>query len=76
MAIPIKHEDDEAVAEFGGIVEQCHFCGTSTRYWHENTNNPVCPSCAKRHKVAQLPDWSKAIRAQKRKARKAQEPRP
>ena len=52
MAIPIKREDDETIASFGGIVEQCHFCGNKTRYWHENTNNPVCQSCSKTHKVA------------------------
>lgn len=76
MAIPIKREDDETIASFGGIVEQCHFCGNKTRYWHENTNNPVCQSCSKTHKVAELPDWGKVIRANKRKQRKAQqEPR-
>lgn len=67
MSIPIKQEPDQEVAGFGGILEQCHFCKKQTRYWHENTNNPVCPACAKTHRVAELPDWGKAIRASKRK---------
>ncbi len=67
MAIPIVHEGQDVVEEFGNLVEQCHFCKVPTRYWHENTNNPVCPSCAKVHKVAELPDHGQAIRALKRK---------
>jgi hypothetical protein len=73
MAIPIAHEGDEVFMGCGGIMEVCHFCRIQTRYWHENTNNPVCPTCAKTHKVAELPDWGKNIRAEKRKAKK--EPR-
>lgn len=74
MAIPIKHEDAETVAEFPGLIERCHFCQAQTRWWHENTNNPVCPSCSKLHKVAELPDWGKAIRDRKRKQRAALTP--
>lgn len=37
--------------------------------WHENTNNPVCPSCAKAHKVKELPDHGQMIRAGKRERR-------
>jgi hypothetical protein len=73
MAIPIAHEGDEVLREWFGIMEVCHFCQVKTRYWHEFTNNPVCPSCAKTHKVTELPDWGKVIRAEKRKANK--EPR-
>jgi len=69
MTIPVQHESDEMVAEFGGIIEGCHFCKAPTRYWHENTNNPVCKVCAKSHKVAELPDWGKEVRALKRKQR-------
>lgn len=72
MAIPIVHEGQDVVEEFGNLVEQCHFCKVPTRYWHENTNNPVCPSCAKVHKVAELPDHGQAIRANKRKNRRHQ----
>ncbi len=70
MTIPVVHEDQETAAEFGSLVERCHFCQAPTRYWHENTNNPVCPGCAKKHRVAELPDWGKMIRANKRKAAK------
>ena len=70
MAIPVKPEDAETIAAFGNVVEVCHFCRIKTRYWHENTNNPVCRSCAKLHKVSELPDHGKNIRARKRKERK------
>jgi hypothetical protein len=53
MAIPIAHEGNDVLF---GVLEVCHFCRIQTQYWHENTNNPVCPSCAKTHKVAELPD--------------------
>ena len=65
MTIPVKHEGANPVF---GVIEVCHFCGQLTRYWHENTNNPVCPDCAKSHRVAELPDWGKEIRKKKRKA--------
>ena len=48
-------------------VELCYFCHTKTKHWHENTNNPVCPNCATEHKVGELPDHGKQIRANKRK---------
>ena len=67
MTIPLVHEEQEVIEEFCSIMERCHFCKTTTRWWHENTNNPVCQGCAKVHKVAELPDWGKAIRALKRK---------
>lgn len=71
MAIPLIRETDEQIKEFYGIVERCHFCQQKTRYWHENTNNPVCPDCSKKHSVSELPDWGKAIRAAKRKSKEA-----
>ena len=52
--------------------EQCHFCGVTTRLWHENTNNPVCKPCAATHKVKELPDHGKAIRREKRRVREEQ----
>ena len=64
MAIPLIKEPENLPG-----LESCHFCSKSTKFWHENTNNPVCPDCAKIHKVAELPDHGKAIRAKKRKAR-------
>ena len=36
--------------------------------WHENTNNPICVSCAKTHKVSDIKkDFGQLIRRQKRK---------
>lgn len=69
MTIPLIHEGDVA-KHFWGAIEDCHFCGKQTKYWHENTNNPVCPDCAKIHKVAELPDFGKTIRANKRKEKR------
>lgn len=74
MAIPVHHEGEDVVAEFPHIIEQCHFCREQTRYWHENTNNPVCQGCAKAHRVSELPDWGRAIRANKRKAKASAKP--
>lgn len=67
MTIPVKEEPEEFASKFWGCVEKCIFCNNSTKFWHENTNNPVCPTCAKEHKVAELPDHGKRIRAAKRK---------
>jgi hypothetical protein len=71
MTIPLIHEDKfcpglRDCPVLGHIIEECHFCGTPTRYWHENTNNPVCPTCSKKHKVKELPDFGQKIRAEKR----------
>jgi len=71
MTIPLKKEDPDLITSFGRY-ERCHFCGEPTTYWHENTNNPVCPKCAKLHKVAELPDFGQIIRADKRKKAKEQ----
>lgn len=64
MTIPLIKEPENMDLSF--IVEKCHFCGEPTRYWHENTNNPVCKNCSKSHKVSELPDYGKMIRARKR----------
>ena len=69
MTIPLIKEPDELAGNFWGEVELCHFCKKRTKWWHENTNNPVCPSCAPKHKVAELPDHGKLIRKAKRKER-------
>jgi len=66
MAIPLIKEPKEITDSFG-ILEICYFCKKSTKFWHENTNNPVCYHCAKIHKVKELPDYGKTIRANKRK---------
>lgn len=68
MTIPIIEEGD--TWKEIGLHEGCHFCKTKTTTWHENTNNPVCASCAKKHKVAELPDYGQTIRKNKRKRKK------
>lgn len=71
MAIPIAHEDKEYLKKWGmglaDILEHCHFCKKCTPYWHTRTNNPVCPECAKTHKVRELPDHGKMLREMKLK---------
>lgn len=67
MTIPLKKEPDSEASQYFGIIESCHFCNRPTRYWHENTNNPVCQECAKTHRVNELPDFGQRIRAMKRK---------
>lgn len=69
MTIPLIREPSELIKDSGGVCEVCLFCRQFTRYWHENTNNPVCPVCAKTHKVAELPDHGQSVRRMKRKAR-------
>ncbi len=72
MTIPLVREpEDEADNVFGGIVEGCHFCNTPTKFWNENTNNPVCRPCARRHRVGELPDHGRNVRKAKRKAARA-----
>lgn len=67
MAIPVIREPDEEASNYGGLLESCHFCQMATRWWHENTNNPVCQQCAKKHRVSELPDHGQRVRAMKRK---------
>lgn len=59
MSIPVVREPAEIAAEFGSLIESCHFCKRPTRHWHEETNNPVCPGCAERHEASELPNWRK-----------------
>lgn len=69
--IPVWHECPDEVDEMKKArvyaLEHCVFCGTETNTWHENTNNPVCVSCASEHKVSDIPeDFGQKIRARKR----------
>ena len=58
MAIPIEREDVSELEKWcmglEKLVELCEFCRRPTRYWHTRTNNPVCPDCAKSHRMAEL----------------------
>ena len=67
MTIPLIKESEEFIRRWRHLIEKCHFCEMETRYWHENTNNPVCPDCAKKHKVSELPDHGQWIRQRKRR---------
>ena len=69
--IPLMTEDENDVIEMKKAhiysLEECVFCSTLTNLWHENTNNPICLSCAKTHKVADIQeDHGQNIRKQKR----------
>jgi len=52
MAIELIKEPEELSASF---LERCCFCNLPTPYWHEKTNNPVCPTCASAHEVSEIP---------------------
>ena len=57
MSIPLEKEPDDFNDKIGcrGVYEYCVFeCGKTTKWWHRGTNNPVCPQCAKKHKVSEL----------------------
>ena len=69
MTIPLVKEPEDLREEFG-MLEDCYFCHKPTKWWHENTNNPVCPKCAKEHKVSELPDYGQNIRKRKAELRK------
>lgn len=60
MAFPVKKEPDDLANEVGGVVENCFFCNRQTKYWHEKTNNPVCPECSTSHNESELHNWRKA----------------
>ena len=54
MAIPLVRESEEDRKEWGSVKEICYFCPKTTIHWHWRTNQPVCPECAKVHKVGEL----------------------
>lgn len=56
--IPLTKEPPELHNEFK-CHENCTFCKQPTDMWHDKTNNPVCPDCAKTHKVSELTNWFK-----------------
>jgi len=51
--IPIKQEPKEYY-ENTRVYEHCYFCSKPTDTWHLGTNQPVCKSCAKIHKVSEI----------------------
>lgn len=56
--IPIHHEDIKDLQALGpgltSIREECFFCKAKTRYWHNHSNTPVCPRCAREWGEGQL----------------------
>ena len=65
--IPVWTECTGTREAFPHIFENCIFCEKPTDTWHENTNNPVCVTCAGDHKVADITeDWGSRIRYMKR----------
>lgn len=63
--IPVKKEPDGMAENCFGRVERCVFCNKRSLFWHEPTNNCVCESCAKTHKVSELHNWKKKERNRK-----------
>jgi len=51
--IPIEKEPEIFIRELG-FYEDCYFCKEPTDTWHKKTNQPVCNTCAKSHKVGEL----------------------
>lgn len=51
--IPIKEEPKD-MYENTGVYEQCTFCNRQTKMWHEESNNPVCETCADKYTVEEL----------------------
>tara|TARA_R110000796_G_scaffold126793_10_gene241850 strand:+ start:2568 stop:2789 length:222 start_codon:yes stop_codon:yes gene_type:complete len=53
--IPLVEEPKEHRVLFRGVFENCYFdCGSKTTFWHWRTNQPICKSCAKSHKVSEV----------------------
>jgi hypothetical protein len=73
VMIPIWTEDSVDAIEFarmGDSHEDCVLCKDPTQTWHENTNNPVCKSCASKYKVSDIPeDHGILIRKRKREGK-------
>lgn len=51
--IPIHKEPDDLYLNLK-VYERCYFCHKPTNMWHNGTNQPVCKTCAKTHKVSEL----------------------
>lgn len=52
--IPLVEESKD-MFEATRIYESCYFnCGNKTKFWHWRTNQPICKSCAKKHKVSEV----------------------
>jgi hypothetical protein len=50
------------------VYEKCYFgCGNETKFWHTRTNQPICKSCAKKHKVSEVEKCTPTYRPQTKK---------
>jgi hypothetical protein len=52
-------------------VERCYFCQHRTDTWHMKTNQPVCKTCAKTHKVSEVPPCVPGFKGHKRTPKRA-----
>lgn len=60
--IPLVKENPD---EFPEAEEHCCFCYQITPYWYAKKDVAVCPTCAKTHKVEEVPtkeQWCLDIR--------------
>ncbi len=55
LQIPIEKEPEEITKEFRGAIEDCFFCHIPTLWWHMASNTPVCPDCANKRFISELP---------------------
>lgn len=66
MAIPVEHEDTEALKQWGlGLSrtqEHCVFCNKESRYWYIDANACVCQDCAPKHEISEIKDAKNAAR--------------
>ncbi len=51
--IPIIEESEEMYLNTH-VYEKCVFCGVDTKYWHEETNTPICYDCSLTHDVEDI----------------------
>lgn len=68
MSIPIEQEDPRLYRETK-VYEDCVFCGKNSKYWHKESNSPVCQSCSKIRKVHEI-SLAKKISYEKFKEKK------
>jgi len=54
--IPIEQEPEDFKNHFHGEIEDCFFCHIPTTWWHNKSNTPVCPDCANKRFISELPD--------------------
>lgn len=51
--INVEHEGG-SVKDWAFIIENCIFCDQQSRYWHKESNSPVCLQCAQTRHVHEI----------------------